>query len=501
MKMKIPALLLAALMLAALLGACGGDTSESESVPVVDSSVPAPPPPPTLEEQIAAAEQALALEGTPAQYQALAQMYAQAGMVRKQRDLLERNYRLTGDGPSFESLQGMAVNLKEESSSVQAAAQRLRQYLAAEEYLPEAVALVIAPEWLPTMMPKLSEGRRVYYLQENGWELVFEVGYDAQNDGLPYTRAWHYTPESGQVLCLVQQGDAVQTVQTTLENGQYNGAFTAWLCVASAGAVYSEAGTFAAGVLTGEFTSLLYEEDGEIDLYQLFATRAQLTENALEYTGSFEAGLSGLNQPGVPAEGDEDDFGFAVYGGNANGNYLFYNLLQGDAASGFVFDAAFLGLTPYPAYTPYDPVPELPLQGEVTVDLSQMQVRVYDGEVQWFDGRNWHNVGAAQDLIAGDPLGTMVLGPGPAVPPEANGEAGEGEEGEEAPEPGQNTWFARRGVYIKPVQTWRPPAAATPPPTPPPSNPNPNPPPAPPPEAPQPGEGDGDDIGYSPDML
>ena len=160
-------------------------------------------------------------------YQALADLYCEVGQIRKQRDMLEQSYRLYQDEEAFAALQDITVNLAEEESLVVREAQTMLHNLELPEYLDESVNLISTSSWIHTMMPKLFEGRRSYFLQEDGQTvLTIQVGYDEA--GMPYSNVW-YHGENDQLLLLQYQNQTIRLLQTQMKEGTYDGTFEAWL--------------------------------------------------------------------------------------------------------------------------------------------------------------------------------------------------------------------------------------------------------------------------------
>ena len=129
-------------------------------------------------------------EFTQADYLALADAYRRAGYIRRQRDMLEQDYRLYQDMDAFATLQGLAVNLGEETEDIRSLAQEMQNDLELPEYLDESVNLIDSEDWFLTMMPKLKEGKRDYYLEQEGQSLLYiEVGYAENGEG--FSKVWY----------------------------------------------------------------------------------------------------------------------------------------------------------------------------------------------------------------------------------------------------------------------------------------------------------------------
>ncbi len=118
-------------------------------------------------------------EFTMEDYHALAKLYAEQGKIRKQRDMLEQSLRLYDDREAFELLQNLCVNLEEEDEVIRQQAVLLCQNLETPEYKNEAIHVIESEGWFETLMPKLGEGTRKYFLQKDGQSVIsICIGYD-----------------------------------------------------------------------------------------------------------------------------------------------------------------------------------------------------------------------------------------------------------------------------------------------------------------------------------
>ena len=105
-------------------------------------------------------------EFTQEDYLTLADAYNRAGYIRKQRDMLEQDYRLYADEEAFAALQELSVNLEEETEGIRSRAQEMQNDLELTEYLSESVNLIDSEDWFTTMMQterrtaKLLSGKR-----------------------------------------------------------------------------------------------------------------------------------------------------------------------------------------------------------------------------------------------------------------------------------------------------------------------------------------------------
>ena len=358
-------------------------------------------------------------EFTVEDYKALAELYAKEGMVRRQRDLLEQCYRLYDDEQCLELLKAITVNIAEESDTVKAEAERLLMNLNTPEYLDEAIGMLLSGDWQSIMMPKLREGSRRYYMTdaEGKLKLCFEAGYD--EGGKEYSNAWHMA-DDGSVRCIMRSIDSVQMLVTQVVDGKYQGNFESWLCMAESGDIYHESGTFEKGICVGDYTAQVKYGHEATDLFALWSNREDMDMTA--YTGYFgEGGITSETQPAdkqknvVNGGNGEENFIVYAYAADKNG-YLFMNAAEGAEAASFVFDYSVFGMEPHPEVILYEPRMETDSENQQgqTVDSRDVKVRVYDSNIEWFDGSRWHVLGAVKEYMEEDPLGAYEQEPAPA---------------------------------------------------------------------------------------
>ncbi|MCR5754648.1 MAG: hypothetical protein K6G30_07550, partial [Acetatifactor sp.] len=288
-------------------------------------------------------------EMTQEDYHALADLYGKNGQVKLQRDMLEESYRLFDDQEALEKLQGIAVNLAEEEDEIAREGSLMLQNLELDEYLDESINLITAPEWIQTMMPKLFEGKRTYFItKDDRVILTIEVGYDA--NGNTYSNIW-FAGADDAVKVLQYQNNAVQLLQTKYKDGNYDGEFTLWNCDGNTGAVICQKGTFSAGAFHGEFEERVHTGDAAGDLYALWCNRETLEYT--EYLGNFdEAGKTTLEQPTEQQMkalvGDAAEGFCQVYAYDSSKKKCLFTLLAKESAESYAFTATGMGV---PAFT------------------------------------------------------------------------------------------------------------------------------------------------------
>lgn len=342
-------------------------------------------------------------ELTGEEYLILAKDYNESGRVREERDLLEQSYRLYDDAEAFQLLQTLTVNLVEEEPQLKQTAETLSASLTQEDTLGEAIQILTGEEWFRTMMPKLREGQRSYYLDSDS-KLYLQVGYG--DDGTEDTKAWYTAGERSIFL---------QNTENTLKIVICTGdAIESYYLDAGTGSVTREQGTMKNDVLTGDYTCDIYSGEAFVDLYSLWNSRGDLEYTT--YQGKFDdVGQTLVKQPGE-AELKKllEGSGYqkaVLYAYDAAASRCLWQGLDGeDTVESYSFGVDMLGLQSVPEYTAYEAQPMAEQNEEETSGASGetadniARVRVFDGEIQWYDGKYWVSAGKAADLIQEDPF-------------------------------------------------------------------------------------------------
>lgn len=416
-------------------------------------------------------------EFTREDYLALADAYHRAGYIRKQRDMLEQDYRLYTDEEAFASLQELSVNLEEETEDIRSRAQEMQNDLELTEYLNESVNLIDSEDWFTTMMPKLKEGQRNYYLESNSRPLLYvQVGYT--EEGQCFSKVWYTGNDTKRFLS--QEGTTIRMVTVTATAGgagtadpaetgnpdstqetattevgarestateisettvpladtpesmnDWNGTFESWSVDSATGSITHEQGTMQGGVLTGDYTCNIHTGDGGLDMYSLWNNREGM--EYITYTGSFDSeGKILTEQPSeeikkklLEGTGYTD---LILYAYDATGeNCLWQGIGAEMSAADYRFGGEMIGLETRPEYTSYEVTEDMTTEntanttdgpdaagsGETgstadgttgTADGDTPQIRIFDGEVQWFDGKYWVSAGEVKDMAKQDPF-------------------------------------------------------------------------------------------------
>lgn len=398
-----------------------------------------------------------------ADYLALADAYSRAGDIRKQRDMLEQDYRLYEDADAFSTLQGLSVNLEEETEEIRSRAQEMLNDLELPEYLDESVNLIDSGDWFSTMMPKLKEGQRSYYLERDAQPLFYaQVGYTGE--GQRFSKVWYtgsetkrFLSQEGTIIRLVTvtstvaedpastagtdttaetadiQDTATPRAATPADMDAWNGTLEAWSVDCATGSITHEQGTMQKGVLTGDYTCDVHAGEGGLDAFSLWNNREGM--EYITYTGSFDSeGKALVEQPSEEIrkkllEGT-DDTDLILYAYDATGENC---LWQGTGAETSVADYRFggelIGLEARPEYTSYEVPETMATDDDGTGSTGETgtekpQIRIFDGEIQWFDGKYWVSAGNVKEMAKQDPFAAYEENHDTAAPGDTAGTTG-----------------------------------------------------------------------------
>lgn len=173
-------------------------------------------------------------------------------------------------------------DLAEVDENIREQGMLMLQNLELAEYLDESINLIATEEWFRTMMDGATEGSRNYYVQRDGETvLTIQAGYDEAGES--YARVCYF---GEQVRVLQRKGNAVQLLTTQLEDEKYEGAYEVWTCDGDTGSIYQEKGSFAEGVLTGEYTLKVHEGEASGEVFSLWSNREGMKYTT--YTGTYE---------------------------------------------------------------------------------------------------------------------------------------------------------------------------------------------------------------------
>ncbi len=335
----------------------------------------------------------------PEDYKILAKYYQEENQYKDARDAFEICYQMSEDAEVYEALQGLTVNAAEEEAMAQQL-DLLITNLNTPEYANESISMLFTEEWFDAMMPQLGVGKRSYYREVNDTILYLEVGYNEQNQ--KYTSIWKKVGDKVQVI--LQTPDTLQSVDTGVQNGEYQGTFESWICIASTGDVFHERGTFDQGKMIGDYTAEVKWGRDSADIMALWTMRQDMEMDV--YSGSFDGnGRTTIFQPEGTLQnvtnGAQNSENMVIYAyGEDPQRYLFMDL-----PADTIFNNKVLGLSDYPVFEAYEPA----RTGNISIDLTErkialadLQVRIYNSNIEVFDGTNWIVMGSVEEYAAQD---------------------------------------------------------------------------------------------------
>lgn len=345
------------------------------------------------------------------EYLALADLYREVGLVKEERDILEKAYRLFEDESLFEMLENIAVDITEENDDIQA----LISNVDGEDALLE---LLGREDFEDIFLPKLHDGKRTYYAVKDGKiVLLMEVGANSAkvygifggNRGI-YAEQGNYTltllakdcSSGADVYSMLSENKNASFKKTTID--LYNGSFAI------------EEGTMNGGKLAGVFTV----KTGTFDAYNMSFSDAVSklpTMNFTEYCGEFDDSGRTLEEElpesDISVLSKTEGMQVIVYAYSKDKkNCLFKEVPSKD----YCFDTDFLNISPAKVISSYEVkdktgystelVKDIMGDSVLTVSNESQKVRVYDGEVQYFDGTKWISCGTVESLSEKDPFST-----------------------------------------------------------------------------------------------
>lgn len=160
---------------------------------------------------------------------------------------------------------------EKEEQAVLKTMQTMHRNLELEEYLGEGIHDISSEEWMEAFGIRLVEGSRTYFLEENGETLLtVQAGYNINGQAVSNV---FYQDKRGNIILLKQEGSVTQLVTASTEEGQYNGDYSLWRFDGETGGIRHEEGTYAAGVIVGEYTIAVREGTAASAAFDLWNNR------------------------------------------------------------------------------------------------------------------------------------------------------------------------------------------------------------------------------------
>ena len=426
MKRKIVVLLLTSSLVASMLSGCGDlhvreefvltDNPVEETAEPGESSQTVEEPLVTEEPVAVTLQQQLELKYSSGEFQngdlySLGSLYLEQGQVKKGRDMLETALLFYGEEDTKELLAQVTVNVAEESVAVQDKMNQLASNFELEEYQNEVVGMMMAEDWYETMLPGVELVNRSYYLQKG--EALYYAQVGRNEKGKNYTIITCTVGDG--VTVIRMEGNTLQRVDSQMKNGNLDGAFESWMVDKNTGDVVHETGTFAEGKYVGDYQVGIRWGSEASDFFTLWTSKEN--KKMTTYAGSFdENGRTTIEQKNADtvkrtagAGGDNP----IIYAQTSDGSRcLFINGEEGQSAEQIVFDVSTFDVPGVPSFNTYEPVVEEEETSGVLyrgqdIEGEKLKVRVFDGQIQIFDGTSWYNMGSVDTYVAEDPMTSL----------------------------------------------------------------------------------------------
>lgn len=360
------------------------------------------------------------------EYAELAEIYEKMGYMLNARDIYEEAYKLSISDEYIEKLNEIYVNAEEENEEVREMLDTLAEYFAeavnTSDYS-KVIRLIESEEWYKTIMPFVRAGYRNYYsTSECILDLLVRTGYS--NTGEHENRIYCIGKGEGKNkgIILKQDGDIISIyIEETDEELKLtdilndNGLKTYTLIRINTleGTVETETGNLKNGVYTGDYYASLVKGDYK-SAYELYLNKDNLTGEY--YKGSFdENGKSIVEKPS-----DNNIAAFAkaagtdtvvVYAYNDKKNKCLYKgITKEQATAGFSFGYQEIEMEQVPTVNRYEvrdklEVADLYSNSDARYVLeTDIKIRIYNGQIQVYDGSRWTDYGAYEKYVENDPL-------------------------------------------------------------------------------------------------
>ena len=142
--------------------------------------------------------------------------------------------------------------------------------------------------------------------------------------------------------------------------------------------------------------------DGEKKITKLCMNRELFDK--VEYKGNFdESGKTTLEQP-------SELNGAIIYAYcEDNIKYLFINTEEATSDE-YIFSNQIFGLQEMPSIVKYEPKDEIiNTVDESYINAVASQIRIFDANIQVYNGEMWVTIGSVEEFIANDPLGDLIV--------------------------------------------------------------------------------------------
>ncbi|MBR6004298.1 MAG: hypothetical protein IK068_06225, partial [Lachnospiraceae bacterium] len=203
------------------------------------------------------------------EYKNLASMFEENSMMKAKRDTLEDAYRLYQDPTILEELNEISINGLEESDEAKALLDEVLTCMATGTGdFSEAADVVEKDEFFETLMPKLKEGKRTYFYEEDAEPyFVLTIGYN--ENGEKAMEAYFFDKATKTCFVLSQTGSNLTFYKEIGEfenledvfNRSSSSTFEKLTIDSYSGVMKKETGSLKDGKLFGDYEAVVYYFD------------------------------------------------------------------------------------------------------------------------------------------------------------------------------------------------------------------------------------------------
>lgn len=329
-------------------------------------------------------------------YITLASLLSDEGLFLEARNTLEEAYKLFMDTSLIERLSKFTINLSEESKEKYDLASSLLSFMEHKDFS-SVLGIFERDDLKDIFMQDICFGKRSFYISnENEVLLYLETGFD-ENDAF-YSMAYSYSNN-----CFINVHGKNAVIQEIQDDG-----ITITSILFSSDTVERKHCLLKDNLLDGDYSETVYSfDDYNNTLSKVYSSLDSL--EGKEYKGTFKEGRVSLAEDIIePVMNSEDEdfvnLPYAFYVENGKSFFRVKQLPKSDNME-YQFDNLFLGFYEKPECNPYEIkdsfLNELGPQNTANADNI---VRVFNGNIQIFDGTTWYSIGSVEDFEANDPF-------------------------------------------------------------------------------------------------
>ena len=362
---------------------------------------------------------------TKEEYMTLASLCEENDMMKAKRDVLEDAYRLFQDPEILEECQNISVNALEESDEVISLLDTVLTGMAAGSGdLSEAIDAIETDEFFDALMPKLKEGKRTYFYEEDAEPyFVITVGYSESGEKTVEAYFFDKATKTCTVLTKVSNSVTVYKENGEFEslydvfNKQVSSTFEKVTIDSYSGVMKKETGSLKNGKLFGDYEAVVsyFDNYANDKTSKLILNMDSFT--SVVFKGSFDED----GKPSVEALSDKNaaklvgtDTGKTAiaYAYTEDLQKCLYKEVGTDEKESITFDKTELSIPSYPQIVKYDYAKAVE-NNKVLLDArksineigdGEQLVKVVDSKIMIYMNGAWVEYAKLSDLVSEDPF-------------------------------------------------------------------------------------------------